>query len=159
VQLHRGSSCIYPTTSKKLVLRSCCERSRRIRSAPGRQRPHGLDAITCHPGRRNDGGRKLLAHVSRASPLWKETSEGDKCSSFFELATPTYRRLVPSKHEAIGKFPTWNYCVVHVYGRMYVRDDERSCAVSSSTDRTHEVRNGSPKPWKMTDSSPEYIAR
>jgi transcriptional regulator len=123
--------------------------------------PHGLDANHV-PFLVDDtsGGRKLLAHVARASPLWKETSEGDEVLVIFRAGdayiSPSW---YPSKHEAHRQVPTWNYRVVHVYGRMYVRDDERFVrGVVARLTRTHELRSGSPRPWKMTDSSPEYIA-
>ena len=123
--------------------------------------PHGLDANHVpFLVDETSGGRKLLAHVSRASPLWKETSEGDEVLVIFRAGdayiSPSW---YPSKHEAHRQVPTWNYCVVHVYGRMYVRDDERFVrGVVARLTRTHELRSGSPKPWKMTDSSPDYIA-
>ena len=123
--------------------------------------PHGLDANHV-PFLVDDtsGGRKLLAHVARASPLWKETSEGHEVLVIFRAGdayiSPSW---YPSKHEAHRQVPTWNYCVVHVYGRMYVRDDERFVrGVVARLTRTHELRSGSPRPWKMTDSSPDYIA-
>jgi len=123
--------------------------------------PHGLDANHVpFLVDETSGGRKLLAHVSRASPLWKETSEGDEVLVIFRAGdayiSPSW---YPSKHEAHRQVPTWNYRVVHVYGRMYVRDDERFVrGVVARLTRTHELRSGSPKPWKMTDSSPDYIA-
>ena len=64
----------------------------------------------------------------------------------------------PSKHELHRQVPTWNYRVVHVHGRLYVRDNERFVrGVVARLTRTHEAQAGSPKPWKMTDASPEYI--
>jgi len=123
--------------------------------------PHGLDANHVpFLVDETSGGRKLLAHVSRASPLWKETSEGDEVLVIFRAGdayiSPSW---YPSKHEAHRQVPTWNYRVVHVYGRMHVRDDERFLrGVVARLTRTHELRSGSPKPWKMTDSSPDYIA-
>ena len=54
--------------------------------------------------------------------------------------------------------PTWNYQVVHVHGRLFVRDDERFVrGVVARLTRTHEGQTGALRPWKMTDSSPEYI--
>jgi transcriptional regulator len=48
---------------------------------------------------------------------------------------------------------------VHVHGRLHVRDDERFVrGVVARLTRAHEVRTGSPRPWKMTDSSPDYIS-
>ena len=64
----------------------------------------------------------------------------------------------PSKHELHRQVPTWNYRVVHVHGQLHIRDDERFVrGVVARLTRTHEEQAGSPKPWKMTDASPEYI--
>jgi len=106
------------------------------------------------------GGKTLLAHVARASPLWNEAADGDEALVIFG-AGDTYisPSWYPSKHEVHRQVPTWNYRVVHVHGRLYFRDDERFVrGVVARLTRTHEARIGSPKPWKMTDSSPEYIA-
>jgi len=62
----------------------------------------------------------------------------------------------PSKHETHRQVPTWNYEVVHVFGRLTVRDDEKFMrGVVGRLTRTHEAQE--PKPWKMGDSTPEYI--
>ena len=123
--------------------------------------PQGLDAnhvpfLVDETG----GSTKLLAHVARANPLWKETRDGDEALVIFRAGdayiSPNW---YPSKHEAHRQVPTWNYRVVHVHGRLHFRDDERFLrGVVARLTRTHEVRAASPRPWKMTDSSPEYIA-
>jgi transcriptional regulator len=52
--------------------------------------------------------------------------------------------------------PTWNYEVVHVHGVLTVQDEERFVrGVVARLTRVHEASE--PKPWKMTDSAPEYI--
>jgi transcriptional regulator len=123
--------------------------------------PHGLDANHV-PFLVDDtsDGRKLLAHVARANPLWKEARNGDEALVIFRAGdayiSPNW---YPSKHEDHRQVPTWNYRVVHVHGRLYLRDDERFVrSVVARLTRSHEVRIGSLKPWKMTDSAPEYIA-
>lgn len=105
------------------------------------------------------GGRKLLAHVARANPLWREAKDGDRALVIFR-ADDAYisPNWYPSKHESHRQVPTWNYRVVHVHGRLFIRDDERFVrGVVARLTRTHEAQVGSPRPWKMTDSSPEYI--
>ena len=122
--------------------------------------PHGLDAN--HVPFLIDeksGGKKLLAHVARASPLWREVRDGSEVLVIFGAGdayiSPNW---YPSKHEAHRQVPTWNYRVVHVHGQLHVRDDEGFVrSVVARLTRTHEVRIGSAKPWKMTDSSAEYI--
>jgi transcriptional regulator len=103
--------------------------------------------------------RKLLAHVARANPLWKEAKDGDEALVIFR-ADDAYisPNWYPTKHETHRQVPTWNYRVVHVHGRLYVRDSEQFVrAVVARLTRMHEARTGSPRPWKMTDSSPDYI--
>lgn len=54
--------------------------------------------------------------------------------------------------------PTWNYQAVHVHGKVTVRDDERFVrGLVARLTRTHEAGTGSERPWKITDSSKEYI--
>lgn len=122
--------------------------------------PDGLDANHV-PFLVDDasGGRKLLAHVARANPLWKEAKDGDEALVIFRVAdayvSPNW---YPSKHEFHKQVPTWNYRVVHVHGRLYIRDSEQFVrGVVARLTRTHESQTGEATPWKMTDSSPEYI--
>jgi len=123
--------------------------------------PHGLDANHVpFLVDETSGGTKLLAHVARANPLWKEARDGDEALVIFRAGdayiSPNW---YPSKHEAHRQVPTWNYRVVHVHGRIQFRDDERFVrGVVARLTRRHEVRAGAPRPWRMTDSSPEFIA-
>jgi len=106
-----------------------------------------------------DGDRKLLAHVARANPLWQEARDGDEALVIFRAGdayiSPNW---YPSKPETHRQVPTWNYRVVHVHGRIRIHDDERFLrGVVARLTRTHEQRTGAEKPWKMTDSPPEFI--
>jgi transcriptional regulator len=56
--------------------------------------------------------------------------------------------------------PTWNYQVVHVHGRLRIHDSERFVrGVVARLTRAHEAQAGGGRPWRMTDSAPEYIAQ
>lgn len=122
---------------------------------------NGLDAnhlpFELLPG---DGGLgELHAHVARANPVWQEVANGDDVLVIFRAGdayiSPNW---YPSKHAAHRQVPTWNYVVVHAHGRITVRDDEKFVrGVVARLTRTHEGRTGDPRPWKMGDSSPEYI--
>src|SRR5690606_29937790 len=62
----------------------------------------------------------------------------------------------PSKHKSHRQVPTWNYRVVHAYGRITIRDDERFVrGMVARLTRTHEASQ--PTPWKMTDSPKDFI--
>jgi transcriptional regulator len=123
--------------------------------------PAGLDAnhIPFEVESEAGGRVRLLAHVARANPVWKEVKDGDDALVIFRAAdayvSPNW---YPSKHELHKQVPTWNYQVVHVHGKIAIRDDERFVrGIVARLTRTHEGRTGSERPWKMTDSSKDYI--
>jgi transcriptional regulator len=99
----------------------------------------------------------LTAHVARANPLWQQCATGSPVMVVFRGAeafiSPSW---YPSKHEAHRQVPTWNYEVVHAHGTLTVHDDERFVrGLVARLTRHHEAAEA--KPWKMTDSAPEYI--
>ena len=99
----------------------------------------------------------LTGHVARANPVWQQCQQGADVMVVFR-GDDTYisPNWYPSKHETHRQVPTWNYEVVHVFGRLTIRDDEKFMRrVVSRLTRTHEAQE--PKPWKMGDSAPEYI--
>jgi len=101
----------------------------------------------------------LIGHVARANPLWREATDGlDVLVVFRAEEAYLSPNWYPSKHEQHRQVPTWNYRVVHAHGRLRVRDDEQFVrGVVARLTRTHEARAGAEKPWKITDSSPEFI--
>jgi len=123
--------------------------------------PSGLDASHIPFDVEADlapGGR-LRAHVARNNPLWQEASDGQQVLVIFRGAdayiSPNW---YPSKHELHRQVPTWNYRVVHVHGVLHIRDDEKYVrGVVARLTRRHEADTGDPRPWKMSDSEPEYI--
>lgn len=120
------------------------------------QTPDGLDAN--HIPFELDPDRGLLtAHVARANPVWQQCQEGADVLVIFRgdesYISPNW---YPSKHETHRQVPTWNYEVVHVHGRLTVQDQEKFVrGVVARLTRVHEASE--PKPWKMGDSSPDYI--
>jgi transcriptional regulator len=99
----------------------------------------------------------LTAHVARANPLWQQCATGSPVMVVFRGAeafiSPSW---YPSKHESHRQVPTWNYEVVHAHGTITVHDDERFVrGLVARLTRQHEATES--RPWKMTDSAPEYI--
>jgi len=120
--------------------------------------PDGLDANHL-PFLVDDDKKKLLAHVARANPLWKDVKDGDEALVIFR-AGDTYisPNWYPSKQEHHRQVPTWNYRVVHVHGKISIRDDASFVrGVVARLTSIHEAQTGSPQPWKMTDAAPGYI--
>ncbi|MCC7039964.1 MAG: FMN-binding negative transcriptional regulator [Burkholderiales bacterium] len=102
---------------------------------------------------------RLVAHVARANPLWREVHDGEPVLVIFRGAqayvSPNW---YPSKHEAHRQVPTWNYQIVHVHGTIVVHDDVRYVrGVVARLTREHEARTGAVRPWKMGDAPPAYI--
>jgi transcriptional regulator len=100
---------------------------------------------------------KLSAHVARANPVWQRCPTGTPVMVVFRGAeayiSPNW---YPGKHESHRQVPTWNYEVVHAHGTIVVRDDERFVrGLVARLTRRYEA--GEAKPWKMSDSAPEYI--
>lgn len=123
--------------------------------------PNGLDANHLPFGLKPDDGEhgRLFAHVARANPLWQEAADGDEALVIFRAANAYVSpNWYPSKHEFHRQVPTWNYQAVHVHGKIRIRDDESFVrGVVARLTRVNEARAGSERPWKMTDSSREYI--
>jgi len=103
----------------------------------------------------------LIGHVARANPLWREIGEGlDVLVVFRAEQAYLSPNWYPSKHEQHRQVPTWNYRVVHAHGRLRARDEESFVrGVVARLTRTHEAQAAPDSPWKMTDSSPEYISQ
>lgn len=123
--------------------------------------PNGLDAnhvpFELDPKAGEHG--HLLAHVARTNPLWQEARDGDAVLVIFRgdnaYVSPNW---YPTKAETDRHVPTWNYQAVHVHGTFRVRDDERFVrGLVARLTRVHEAGTGAERPWKMGDSSKEYI--
>jgi transcriptional regulator len=99
----------------------------------------------------------LRAHVARANPVWQDVENGDEVLVVFRAGdayiSPNW---YPTKHESHRQVPTWNYIVVHAYGRVHFHDDEKYVrGVVARLTRTHEASQSTP--WKMTDAPRDYI--
>ncbi len=103
----------------------------------------------------------LQAHLARANPLVEQIVDSMNVLVIFQgpqaYISPNW---YPSKHETHRQVPTWNYQVVHAHGRIRLRDDERFVrGLVARLTREHEAQSGQARPWKMTDSSPDYISQ
>lgn len=124
--------------------------------------PDGLDANHVPFELLADQGEHgtLQAHLARGNPLVEQIVDGMPVLVIFQGAqayvSPNW---YPSKHETHRQVPTWNYQVVHAHGRIRLRDDERFVrGLVARLTRQHETASQQERPWKMTDSSPEYIS-
>jgi len=104
--------------------------------------PYGV--IECHFARANPH-RKDLAHSSEALMIF-QGPEG--------YITPNW---YPSKIEHGKVVPTWNYAIVHAYGRAEMIEDavwlRRHVA-----ELTAQQEEGEARPWALSDAPDAYVA-
>ncbi len=68
-------------------------------------------------------GLRLLGHVARANPHWKQWGEGAPVTAIFHGPDAYVSPRWYSTREAV---PTWNYIVVHAAGRIDVTHDSEA---------------------------------
>jgi transcriptional regulator len=100
---------------------------------------------------------RLLAHVARNNQVWRDHDPEQDALVIFQSAdayiTPTWYETKRATHEVV---PTWNYAVVHVYGRIVVHDDEKWIRGQAGL-LTKQMESGQPIPWKMGDAPQPYL--
>lgn len=99
----------------------------------------------------------LHAHVSRQNPIWQDIKDGDDVLVVFRAGDAYISpQWYPSKHEHHKQVPTWNYMVIHAYGKVKIHDNERYVrGVVARLTRTHEATQA--EPWKMSDVPKDYL--
>lgn len=118
---------------------------------------NSLDA-TFVPYLVDTSGRRVLAHIARANPLWR-SADG---AAGLLIVTGADAYVSPSyyatKRETGRVVPTWNYTVVHAHGMMRVHHDADWLheQVDRLTDRHEQHRD---EPWAITDAPADYIDR
>ncbi len=75
---------------------------------------------------KDEGDRGVIeCHLARANPHWRELAEGHEALMIFQgpegYITPNW---YVTKAETGKVVPTWNYAVVHAYGRPAVMQDK-----------------------------------
>ena len=107
---------------------------------------------------RDDGPYGVIeCHLARANPHWKDLAEGNDALMIFQgpegYITPNW---YPSKADHGKVVPTWNYAVVHAYGRPEVMED-RSWLRRHVTELTAQQETNEVKPWALSDAPESFI--
>lgn len=84
-----------------------------------------------------DGALTVLGHMSRANPQWKTFGEGEVLLIF--QGAHTY--ISPRWYTHVN-VPTWNYRMVHVYGRVRMLAGDDLYALLSRLVKKHEAKTG-----------------
>lgn len=105
----------------------------------------------------DDDLRSVRAHLARPNPVWRAAP----CDALLIVpvsdayVSPTW---YPSKQVDGRVVPTWNYEVVHVHGRLELRDDDAFIG-SQLRDLTDRNEAELPVPWSVDDAPQEYVAQ
>jgi transcriptional regulator len=99
----------------------------------------------------------LRGHLSRANQQWRDYSPEVPALAIFagpqHYITPSW---YPAKTEHGKVVPTWNYIVVHAYGRLETYDDRESLLANVEALTTqHEASRAAP--WKVSDAPASYV--
>jgi transcriptional regulator len=96
-------------------------------------------------------------HLARANPHWKQLAECNEALMIFQgpdgYITPNW---YPSKAEHGKVVPTWNYAVVHAYGRPEVMKD-KDWLCRHVTELTSQQERNEVRPWALSDAPGTYI--
>lgn len=84
-----------------------------------------------------DGSLTILGHMSRANPQWKSFGEQEVLLIF--QGAHTY--VSPRWYNHVN-VPTWNYLMVHVYGKVRMLEGEELVALLSQLVKKHETNTG-----------------
>jgi len=108
---------------------------------------------------KDDGPYGLIeCHVARANPHWREFATGAEALLIFQgpegYITPNW---YASKAEHGKVVPTWNYAVVHAYGRAEAMDDVQWLRRHVG-ELTAQQERSEARPWEVTDAPDSYIA-
>jgi transcriptional regulator len=81
-----------------------------------------------------DGGLRIYGHMSRANPQWKSFG-GQEVLLIFQGAH-TY--ISPRWYDHVN-VPTWNYMMVHVYGKVRLVEGDELYSLLSRLVKNHEA--------------------
>ena len=100
----------------------------------------------------------LRGHLSRANGQWKQLDPSQEALIIFQgtdtYITPTW---YPMKAETGKVVPTWNYVIVHAYGRPRVVDDG-PWLLKNVSDLTNVHEEQQAIPWAVSDAPDDFIA-
>lgn len=121
----------------------------------------GLTATHLPTVARQEGGTLVVeCHLARHNPHWERLAADRDVEAMTIFSGPdAYIRpgWYPSKAEHGKDVPTWNYAIVHAYGRVEVIEDgawllRHVAELSAQQESPYEV------PWKTSDAPESYIA-
>lgn len=106
------------------------------------------------PERGAEGGLRLLAHVARANPHWRELESAGEALAIFG---GPHAYVSPGWYANHPSVPTWNYVAVHARGRARLLPPGELAGLLDRLSRAYE--DARPAPWRMESLPDDYAAR
>ena len=101
-------------------------------------------------------GKRLLAHVARANPIWRAMDGKADAVAVFQ-GPNAY--VSPDWYEKPSQsVPTWNYAVANVHGRPAILDDAGLIDVLTRLTALHEAKLTPKRPWKIDKLTAELFS-
>jgi transcriptional regulator len=97
-------------------------------------------------------------HMARPNPHWKRLAAGTEALMIFSGPDAYIRPgWYPSKAEGGKAVPTWNYAIVHAYGRAEIVEDG-AWLLRHVTELSRQQESPYEMPWQTSDAPQQYIA-
>ncbi len=101
---------------------------------------------------------KLIGHVALGNPLWRAAPDQEHLLVFQGPATYISPNWYATKAKTGKVVPTWNYAVVHAYGKLVAtRQPEAILAIINALTNRQEASQG--HPWHVADAPKEYTVQ
>ena len=121
----------------------------------------GLTATHLPTITRRDGeGLIVECHLARPNPHWKRLAADPGAETLMIFSGPdAYIRpgWYPSKAEGGKTVPTWNYAIVHAYGRAEIVEDG-AWLLRHVTELSAQQESPYELPWQTSDAPAQFIA-
>jgi len=105
--------------------------------------------------RRDESGVAIVGHVARANSHWQIMNGSEESLVIFQgphsYVSPTWYANAPA-------VPTWNYAVVHAYGKPRFRDDREFLEIVLRS-LVHKHESGRTAPWRIEDQPADFYER
>jgi len=102
---------------------------------------------------------RIECHVARPNPQWKAFSPDTDALMIFQGAEAYIRPgWYPSKTQHGKAVPTWNYAVVHAYGRLQAIED-RDWLLAHVGELSDQQEAPYAERWSMADAPADYLDR
>ena len=120
--------------------------------------PSGLYGTHLPTVLKNEGTNGTIeCHLARANPHWKDLAKGEEAMMIFQGAegyiTPNWYATKAATGKAV---PTWNYAIVHAYGRPAIMND-KDWLRRHVTELSDQQERSEAHPWKVSDAPESYI--